>query len=106
VIGGLYSSHNASFSMDKVNCGRHEVEYVMISPELTDAETWIHSRNGAIRRVPAGEGGNVKVIVSAAGLSRQKHLQNEQPGEYEELVVALVSELKAALANGRLRPCR
>jgi hypothetical protein len=78
----------------------------MISPELTDAETWIHSRNGAIRRVPSGDGGTVKVIVSAGGLSRQRNLQNEQAGEYDELVVGLVAELKAALENVRIRPCR
>jgi len=76
------------------------------SSELTAAQTWIQSRNGAIRRIPSGDGGTVKVIVSAGGLSRQSSLRNEQPGEYDEAVVGLVTELQAALADGRARPSR
>jgi hypothetical protein len=76
------------------------------SSELAEAENWIRSRNGAIRRVPWADGGRCKVIVSAGGMSRQSNLQDEQPGEYDDVVVGLVLELKTALGDARLRPCR
>ncbi len=79
---------------------------MMTPSELQDAQAWIHSRNGVIRRVPGGSDGAVKVIVSVGSLSRQSSLQSEQPGDYDALVVTLVAELKAALADIRLRPCR